>query len=208
MATSLAVRGRWVERGLLLLAVAMTIALASVVVRRVAFPWDYYIWSESPFLTNLWTLHLGRPLFEDPERARSFVYSPGLEWITYGILAPFGRDLDVVACRVVNVAIGGVAAFAAAKGSSTLAVDGGGAAARRYPAFACLLFVLLGARNFTFDVCHPDNLHLAHAGIAFVLTLTALRSNDWRFGLAAVCWAALGVFAKQTAAGGWLGVAL
>jgi hypothetical protein len=174
-----------------------------VLVRRIAFPWDYYAWSESPFLTNLWKLHVGQPLYETPERASSYVYSPGLEWITFALLRPLGRDLDLVACRIVSVALGIAAAVVAARSSSRLAGE-----VRSYMVFAAAAYVLLLAQSFTFDICHPDNLLLAHASVSFALTLRALGTNQEKDARLAVAWAALGVFAKQTAAAGWIGVAL
>src|SRR6185312_1654253 len=74
--------------GLVVLAVQQLVA-------RIRFPWDLFIWAESPFLTNLLKLDLGQPLYGDPADANSFIYSPGLEYITYLILKPFGRHLDI-----------------------------------------------------------------------------------------------------------------
>src|SRR5262249_9618328 len=144
------------ERALLVVGVALTVVMACEIAARVAFPWDYYIWSESPFLTNMWKLSRGLPLFGEVKQASSYVYSPGLEYRVYAVLRPLSLHLDLRACRVVNVVVGLGAAYAASRATRSLANDD----APRARLFTFLAFTLLLQKNFTFDVCHPDNLHI------------------------------------------------
>jgi hypothetical protein len=152
--------------------------------RRVVFPWDYYIWSESPFLTNLLKISNGQSLFGDPRDVNAYVYAPGPEYVTYALLRPLSLQLDVRACRVVSVLVGLGAAYLGSRGSR----------------LALLAFALVLFKNFTFDVCHPDNFYAAHAGATFVLCALASSRESFRLALAAVVVAALGVLAKQSAA--------
>lgn len=171
---------------------------------RVLFPWDYYIWSESPFLTNLWKIDRGAPIFGDPKDANSWAYSPGLEHICYFLLKPFDLQLNVGACRIINLMIAAVGAAAAAM-SCAAAARPGGKLTKGFVIFTSCAWLLLQNRSFTFDVCHPDNLHAAHAAAAFYLCYHAIRRGGFLLSCAAVGFAALGVHAKQTAAFGALG---
>src|SRR3546814_7800720 len=60
---------------------------------RVPFPCDVYNWAESPFMTNMLKLAPGQPLYGPPGELNSFVYSPGLPYLAYALLAPFGLAL-------------------------------------------------------------------------------------------------------------------
>ncbi len=63
-------------------------------------------------------------------------------------------------------------------------------------------------RSFTADVCHPDNLFIAHAMLGLYLCLRAVTSGSYRLSVLAVAWSALGVLTKQTGAFGVVGVSL
>src|SRR6267154_4215920 len=77
---------------------------------RIRFPWDLYIWAESPFMTDMIKLDHHLPVFTAPADGNSFVYSPGLEYITFALLKPFGLELDIRFCRLVSVLISVLAA--------------------------------------------------------------------------------------------------
>src|ERR1041384_1153444 len=145
---------------------------------RVGFPWDLLVWPESPFMTSMLKLDQGEPLFSAPAAANSFVYSPGLEYLTFAVLKPFGVQLDIRYCRLCNVLIGVLAGAAA------------GLFVRRAlrmlaPNFRSRGLALLGAgmavlvifRNFTADVTHPDNLVMLHTAGLFLLALSGLASG-------------------------------
>jgi hypothetical protein len=183
--------------------------LGVMTVLRVQFPWDLYMWPESPFMTNMLKLELGQPLFGPPADGNSFVYSPGLEYLTYAVLKPLGLHLDIRYCRVVNVAVGVMAAVLSGLALRRavqfvvpenqfrgLALLGGGLAA------------LVIFKNFTADVTHPDNLVMLHTAGVFLLTLWAWREKKFSVALIAMLFAGLGVFAKQILALAFLGPAL
>jgi hypothetical protein len=184
-------------RALLAVAAALAALMLYQLARRIVFPWDYYMWSESPLLTDLLKLSNGQPLYNDPADVNAYDYTPGLEYLTYALLRPFSLQLDVRACRVVCVAAGFGAAYFASRASSR---------SKRYTCFAFLVFALILFQNFTFDVCHPDNLYAAHVGATFLLCVLATSRASYRLALAAVAISALGVFAKQTAALSCVGV--
>lgn len=49
--------------------------LAYVLVLRMMFPWDLFMWSESPFMTNMLKLSAAHSIYGPPSDASSFVYS-------------------------------------------------------------------------------------------------------------------------------------
>jgi hypothetical protein len=80
--------------------------MAYLVARRVVFPWDLYLWSESPFMTNMMKISAGESAFDPPADANSYVYAPGLEYLSFALLRPVSLQLDVRACRVVSILAG------------------------------------------------------------------------------------------------------
>ena len=75
------------------------------------------------------------------------------------------------------------------------------------------LAMLLVFRNLTADVPHPDNLHMLHLALTLYLAYRAQRHFDdaeqargMRWAVAAMVLAALGILAKQTAAGTAIGL--
>ena len=196
-----------------LAAIAAVYALYSawVVGVRVQYPYDHFIWSESPFLTNMLKLHNGVALYGPPSDANSFVYSPGLEYLCYAILSPFDLHLDLRACRAVNVGVG-VFAVAAATQFMLASVDRDNKFKGIDRAAVAILFAstagLVLLKNFTFDVCHPDNLHALHlaAGIAMGARALDKESFGWSVLTAAVL--GFGILLKQTCALGGLGIAV
>lgn len=188
-------------------ALGLLLALAAwQLTRRVPFRWDMYIWSESPFLTSMLKLANGQTPYTSPSDANSFVYSPGLEYLTYGLLRPFGRHLDIRYCRAVSVGFAALAALALARGSVVLAeaLFPGERIRRLGPTAAAFAFLVI-YRNLTSDVPHPDNLHIGHAAITLCLSFEALRRRSPGFAAAAVMFGGLGVLAKQVAVLGGMG---
>jgi hypothetical protein len=176
---------------------------------RVRFPWDTYYWPESPFLTDLLKLHNHLPVYAAPADGNSFVYSPGLEYLCFTILQPFGLELDIRYCRLVDVVLGLLAAVFAALAIGRMAKPKNFAQNGwvRFLAAWGLVWLVLSKNNMA-DVCHPDNLQAFHAASIFYLTLTALETRRFGLGVATIIWAGLGVFSKQTEAVAFLGPAL
>src|SRR5258708_4131907 len=83
-----------------LIVILFVAILVTHTILRIIFPWDLYFWSESPFMTNLMKMDHHLPIYTSPADGNSFVYSPGLEWITFALLKPFGLQLDVRFCRL------------------------------------------------------------------------------------------------------------
>jgi hypothetical protein len=191
------------------MAVFVALARALVVARRIPAPLDLLVWAESPFLTNLLKLTAGVPIYTDPAEANSFIYSPGLEYICYGLLAPLGLELDIRFCRLVSV---GVGVLAAAFAAATLAdvekqVFGAGTnRARSVVAFAAIGAVLFA--NFTASSTHPDNLFTLHAALVVFLSYRARVRKSLPYAIAAVAVAGCGIWAKQTASLSLLGALL
>lgn len=183
---------------------ALTLALFAVLIYELAlrfiFPWDLYIWSESPFMTNMMKLSSGSSPFSTRFDANSFVYSPGLEYICFALLRPLGIELDVRACRAVVILVGFAASACAAAASVRLYES---VTERRAPlalrAFAFSTSALLLFHNFTSDVCHPDNLFILHAMAVLFLLTRAVSSGRYLDAVLAVGFASTGAFAKQTA---------
>src|SRR4029077_46413 len=111
------------ERALHVFALALLALLVLELAARIPFGCDLYLWSESTFMTNMLKLANHLPLYSDPTDLNSFVYAPGLDYLTYALLAPLGRALDIRFCRLVNVLIGFGAAACAATIMTGLARD-------------------------------------------------------------------------------------
>lgn len=200
---------RWLIRFLSVVVVFYLVWLGVMVGLRAKFPWDLFMWPESPFMTNMLKLELGQPIFTSPADGNSFVYSPGLEYLTFAILKPLGLHLDIRYCRLVNVAFGLlagiVAGFALHRAVKMVAPD------NRFPRLAWLgggVATLVIFRNFTSDVTHPDNLVMLHTAGVFLLTLWAWREKRFGIAVLAMLFAGWGVFAKQILAVAFLGPAV
>ena len=176
---------------------------------RIPYKWDLYIWSESPFLTNMLKIDAGQSIYSSPEQVNSFVYSPGLEYVTYALLKPIGRQLDIRYCRVVSIGFVVLAALAFMRCSVMLAREVfSGARSRWFPPLSAALFFLVIYHNCTSDVTHPDNMHICHLAVTLMLTFEAIRRPSPRRAATAVLFASLAVLVKQTAAFSVVGVAV
>jgi hypothetical protein len=189
-------------------AVVMFVALVVEEVPRLLFPWDLRIFSESPFLTNMLKLTAGQGLHGTPADANSFIYAGGFEYLTYGLLRPFGLQLDIRACRLVSVLVGAVSAFVighvAVRFQRLLGDQGAGRAAHLVASAAAFAMIL---KNYDGDACHPDNLYALHAMLVIALVFAALSSDRYGLALAALMVAGLCVVTKQTAVPGFFGAA-
>jgi hypothetical protein len=166
---------------------------------RIAFPWDLLLWAESPFLTNLWKLDQGQPIFSAAADANSFVYSPGLEYLCYALLKPFETHLDIRYCRAVSAGIGLLAALAGGLLADRVARALWPQPRRVWPPLlAASLLVLLIFHNFTSLSPHPDNSFTLHAVLTLWLCLRAIGSRRSGDALIAVGVASLGMWTKQT----------
>jgi len=181
--------------------------LVAEVVVRVPFPCDLFFWAESPFMTDMLKITNGLPIYTDPTDANSFVYPPGLLYLTHAVLGPLGLALDIRACRVVNILIGVAAALTSASIVTSLASElRAGLSRRAFFALAFASATLLIFSNPSATVPHPDSLHALHASATLLLTYTALHRRSLAFALAAMAVAGLGVFTKQPAALSVIGV--
>ena len=176
---------------------------------RVPYKWDLFIWSESPFLTDMLKIDAGQPVYTSPEQVNSFVYSPGLEYITYALLRPINRHLDIRYCRVVSIGFAVLASLAFARCSALLARESARQPQGRwfYPLSAAIFFLII-YHNFTSDVPHPDNLHICHLAVTMTLTFGAIRRPSAGRMALAVLFASSAVLLKQTAATSAVGVSV
>lgn len=182
----------------LLAAGAASARLGLELAKRAAFPWDLLLWSESPFMTDMLKLAGGLSVFGSPGEVNSFVYSPGLEYLCYALLAPFGAALDVRFSRALSIGLGVAAALLLAR----LVVGWVGAleGERRRPLLACGAFalgLLLLFRSPTTSAVHPDALHILHAFGTLTLCSEALRRQSFRIALVAMGVSGLGIWTKQ-----------
>jgi Dolichyl-phosphate-mannose-protein mannosyltransferase len=189
---------QWTLAGL---AAALTVVLTFELFLRVRFPWDHFIWAESPFMTDMLKLTAGQPVYTSPADANSTIYSPGLDYVTYALLRPLGLQLDVRFCRLVCVAIGVGGAIAAARFIRWMAeaLAGERALGRRFQVFAIAAAILFVFKNHASDGCHPDNLYVLHATATLLLTYRASVSGRARDAALALAIAGLGILVKQTA---------
>ena len=196
------------ERVLAAVAAAMIVALVVEEVPRLLYPWDIRIFSESPFLTNMLKLTAGQGLHGKPADANSFIYSGGIEYLTYGVLRPFGLQLDIRACRTVSVLVGAISAFVighvALRFQQLLGDRSAGKIAHLVCSAAAFAIIL---KNYDGDACHPDNLYALHAMLVIALVYAAVSSERFGLALAALAVAGLSVITKQTAVPGFFGAA-
>lgn len=182
--------------------------LAAQTVLRIRFPWDLSYWPESPFMVDMVKLSNHQPVYSDPHDVNSFVYSPGLEYLTFAILKPFGLALDIRFCRLVSILIGLAAAgFGVAPVLRLLRSMGFASLPKWFPFISFAVFWLVLSQNFLSDVPHPDNFHTLHATMVFALTFAAVESGNFGTAMAAMVVAGLGVFTKQTEAASLIGPA-
>lgn len=185
------------------------LALVAEMGLRVAFPWDLLDWPESPFLTDMMKLSHHLPIYSAPANLNSFVYSPGLEYLTFALLKPFDLALDIRCCRLVSVAVGMLAAAVGVLPMRRLVQSLISPAPPKsfwLVSWGALWLVL--STNFLSDTPHPDNIHALLALTVFWLCFTAVETGRFGWALMTMGVAGLGVFTKQTGAVCFLGPAL
>lgn len=197
----------WLERwslrdrfvlGLLGLSGLLVLVLLRALVLRMLFPWDAFIWAESPFMTEMLKLTNGLPIFSAPSDANSMIYAPGFDYLAYALLRPLGLQLDIRACRFVAIALG-VAATAVGTRMAVRLVDAMGPRPRWFRLFAFATIGLVLFRNVTADTVHPDNLYTLHALTVFAFGHEMLERRSARMAGVALAIAGLGVLVKQPA---------
>jgi hypothetical protein len=185
------------------------VILSVQVALRCAFPWDLFVWAESPFLTDMLKLDQGKPIYGPVEDGNSFVYSPGLTYLIYALLKPLGLHLDIRYCRIITVAVAVlasvVAGFAMRRAITKITGDQVG---RGFILLGMGLALLVIFKNFNADIVHPDNLVMLHTAGLLWLTLRAVQEKSFGWAVATMLFAGVGVFAKQTLCVAFLGPAL
>jgi len=170
--------------------------LAYQLFARIQFPWDKMVWVESPFLTDMIKLSSGEPVFGAIPDGNSFVYSPGLTYLSYALLKPFGLQLDIRFGRLISVL-----AAALASGVMAWLLTQAVPHSRRAPGYiggSAIVGFLVLAQSYTFDIPHPDNLHILHSVTTFALCLHAVATKRFSVALFAVGFAGLGILTKQS----------
>jgi len=173
---------------------ALVAVAATIMLMRAMYPFDLYIWAESPFLTNMLKIRAAQPFYGPISDANSFVYPPGMEMLHTAILAPFGLALSATANRLLVLLYGVFTAYfltAALREMVPLSTP------RSLIAFGVLY--LTQAAGTTSDTLHPDNIHILLHSVVFWLTLRALRGS-LRAAVCAVFLGGVAVYFKQTAA--------
>jgi hypothetical protein len=193
---------------------ALVVALAGILlivfvveeIPRILFPWDLRMFSESTLLTDMLKMTAGHGPYTHPGDQNSFIYAPGLEYLTFGLLRPLGAQLDIRACRAVTVLVGLAAALVAGRIAVRFAEALGTVSHRRTARFvAASVAALVVFKSFTADACHPDNLYCLHAMLVIALCGAAVDRQSFGMAVLAVVVAGLGVAVKQTALPGALG---
>lgn len=199
------VKALWI--GCYALVAILFVLLCVATYRRVIFPWDMYLWPESPLLTDLMKLRLHLPVYSNPADGNSFVYSPGLEYLCYALLSPAGLELNVLWIRLVSITCAAIAACFAAlailkagKPKSTLLIC--------YLPMCWAVVILALGKNYMFEIGHPDNLHALHGLLLFWLCLLAVDTRKFWVAVVTMIVGGVGLYAKQTEAVAWVGPAL
>lgn len=194
------------ETLVVVLAASLLAAFAVEEIPRILFPWDLRMFSESVLLTDMLKMTAGHGPYSPPADENSFIYAPGLEYLTFGLLRPFGAQLDIRACRAVTVLVGLASALVAGRIVVRFAEALGPLRHARTARFvAGAAAALLVFKSYTADACHPDNLYCLHAMLVIALCDAAIDRQSYRAAAAAIAVAGLGIAVKQTAVPGALG---
>lgn len=180
---------------------ALVVLLLGELALRVPFPCDLAMWSESPFMTDMLKVANGRGIYADPLDVNSFIYSPGLVYLTSTILGPFGLCLDVRFCRVVTIGLGLAAAATGGVFVRAVSEKVGGDGQRSLGLGAACSVALVLFRSITADVPHPDNLSIFVAVTTLTLCHRATERGHTATAVAAFVLAGAAALTKQTAGG-------
>ena len=195
------------EWTLLATAAALAVGIVAVEVPRVIFPWDLLMFSETSVLTDLMKINAGQSIYTSPADCNSMIYAPGFDYLAFGVLRPFGAQLDIRACRLVCVLIGVAAALVAGGIGARLGamLRGDKRVDRVAVAIAAVLAGGIIFTSYTADGCHPDNLWVLHAMVVIALTHATVASSRYRLALVTIAVASIGFLVKQTAGLGVIG---
>jgi hypothetical protein len=197
-----------IETLVVALAVALALALVINELPRMLFPWDYKMFSEAALLTDMLKMTAGQGPHTNPADCNSYIYAPGLQYVTFALLRPLGLQLDIRACRAVCVAIGVASAIVTGglgcRFGSALAGRSLGAGPR---VVSCVIAAGIIFKSYLCDGLHPDNLYGLHAMLLIVLLSAAVSSSRFDAALVAIAFAGLGILVKQTAVLGFGGAA-
>jgi hypothetical protein len=172
-----------------------------ILIERLLFPYDYFFWAESPFMTNMVKLENGESLFSPLSDANSFIYTGVTERLSFLVLKLFDLEVDIRVFRVISVAFSVVASFFLGA-SMSIILDGLELGPRKTTLSEFALFTMasffLISRNFTSDIPHPDNLHILYLSILLFLTLKSVQKRSLILGGLAAFLGGFGFLAKQT----------
>jgi hypothetical protein len=185
----------------ILILVIYVVYLVPVLIERIVFPYDFYFWAESPFMTNMVKLENGESLFSPLSDANSFIYTGVMENFSFLIMTIFSLDADIRTFRAISVAITFVSSILLSL-SMAIILDGLGPDPRKTTISEIIFFALasflLISLNFTSDIPHPDNLHILHYSVLLFLILKSVKKRSLILGGLATLFGGLGFLAKQT----------
>lgn len=198
------VTGRFVLAGIGAAALALLGLSVERVVRRMGFDYDLLLWADDFFMTGMYKLLAGVPLYSAVADANSTIYAPGGAYLHHALLAPLGLSTSLLANRVL-----GQLWLAAAVGLSTATVVSLARARGAYPParrdralFALVAASLLGLAmyaNPVADALHPSNLELAVLAAAQLVLARWEDLSEGRRRLWLLALPAAALLAKQTA---------
>ncbi len=189
------------------LVAVLFVVLCIATYRRAIFPWDMYVWPESPLLTDLMKLHQHGPVYGSPADGNSFVYSPGLEYLCYALLSPVGLELDLLWIRLVSIMCAVAGAFFAALAILRV-VKPRNTPTTCYFLLCWAIIILALGKNYMFEIGHPDNLHALHGLLLFWLCVAAVDTKKFWMAVLTMVVGGVGLYAKQTEAVAFIGPAL
>ena len=186
------------ERLVLALAALLVAILIAEEIPRILYPWDMVIFSESAFLTDMMKLTDGQPVYTSPGDVNSFPYAPGLQYLAYGLLRPFGLQLDIRFCRLVTALVGVACALVVGGLVVRVAREMRAVRSRSVYLLASTIAGMMIFKSYTADAPHPDNLYALHAMAVLALTIAAVDTGSFRVALVAALVAGVAVMVKQT----------
>jgi hypothetical protein len=121
-------------------------------------------------------------------------------------LSPMSLELDVRWLRLVSILFGLAASLFAGLAILRVVRPASTRTACFFLFCSAVMFLAL-AKNPTFDLVHPDNLHVMHGLLLFWLCLLAIDTKKFWIAVVTMIIGGLGLYAKQTEAVSFLGPA-